>query len=419
MRSFSNPLTEYSPQMEIIGAPSRDDAWAESGGVFSAEEEADLAAELLGVSNERELDYFLSSLIKGAASALGKIVPAPVRKAVRGVLKTAMPIAGGVVGGIYGGPLGATIGKSLGTFAGQTLGLELEGLSPEDREFEATKQFVRFAGETVRSALERGATAHPAATASQAARDAAETYAPGLTRDPLTSGENVMHDIDRTQVGRSGYEMENEPYEAEGEGSDYGESEQEALAAELMELETEEEFESFLLKLLRNAASKVGGYINAQTGRSMGSLLKGAARQVLPVADQALGGPGDTGTREYESEYDQGEFDQGEYDQGESDQYEGEMEEQEWEAATTFVKLAEEAGKIAAQTPPDAPPDVVATNAVTQAAQVHAPALLTPPSGSMMAPQPPRPFPGRMPRYPRRQSGRWVRRGNQILLLGV
>ena len=414
MRSFSNPLTEYSPQMESLGASLPAEAWSETGGVFSEDQEAELAAELLGVSNEQELDYFISGLIKSAAGALGKLVPAPVRKAVRGVLKTAMPIAGGVVGGIYGGPLGATIGKSLGTFAGQTLGLELEGLSPEDREFEATKQFVRFAGETVRHALERGTAASPAAAASAAAGAAAETYAPGLTRDPLTSGENVMHDIDRTQVGRSGYEMENEPYEAEGEGSDYGESEQEALAAELMELETEEEFESFLVKLLRKAASKVGGYINAQTGQSMGSLLKGGARQVLPVADQALGGPGSGSPGEYESEYYQGEYDQGEYDQNE-----GEMEEQEWEAATTFVRLAEEAGKIAAQTPPDAPPDVVATNAVTQAAQVHAPALLTPPAGAMMAPPPRRPFPGGMPGYGRRRSGRWVRRGNQILLLGV
>jgi hypothetical protein len=206
--------------------------------------------------------------------------------------------------------------------------------------------------------------------------------------------------------------MEDESYQTEGE--EYGESEgeQEALAAELMELETEEEFESFIMKILRKAASRVGGYINSQTGKSVGSLLKGAARQVLPVADQALGG-GDQGAGEYgEGEYEQEYGGEGEFDQGEA-------EEQEWEAARTFVRLADEAGKVAAQTPPDAPPDVVANNAVTQAAQVHAPALLAPPSGAMMAPPPRRPFPGSMPGYGRRRSGRWVRRGNQILLLGV
>jgi len=36
---------------------------------------------------------------------------------------------------------------------GKALGLELEGLSLEDREFEGAKQFVKFAGETVKSAV--------------------------------------------------------------------------------------------------------------------------------------------------------------------------------------------------------------------------------------------------------------------------
>jgi hypothetical protein len=208
-----------------------------------------------------------------------------------------------------------------------------------------------------------------------------------------------MHDIDRTQVGGSNYEMENEAYEMEG---DDGEAEQDALAAELMELETEEEFENFLLKILRSAAGRIGGYINSQTGRSVGSLLKGAARQLL--ADPTAGNAPQDGAGEYEAPYDQGE------------------EEQDWEAARTFVRLADEAGKIAAQTPPDAPPEAVANSAVTQAAQVHAPSLLTPPSPQMMAPPPlppPRRFPGPMGPYGRRRSGRWIRRGNQILLLGV
>ena len=209
-----------------------------------------------------------------------------------------------------------------------------------------------------------------------------------------------MHDIDRTQVGQ-GYEMDSG---SSSEGPDYGESEQAALAAELMELETEEEFENFLGDLLRKAAAAVGGYISSQTGRSLGSLLKGAARQILPIVTQAVG-PEAGGSGEYES---------GGYDSGES-----EMEEQEWEAATTFVRLAEEAAKIAAQTPPDAEPDAVANNAVTQAAQVHAPALVAPPERPM-APPPYRPgFPPRMGPYGRRSSGRWIRRGNQILLLGV
>jgi len=79
-----------------------------------------------------------------------------------------------------GGPLGAKIGSSLGSMAGQALGLELEGLSQEDREFEATKQFVKFAGETVKNALSAPPNIDPATAAKAAAAEAARIHAPGL-----------------------------------------------------------------------------------------------------------------------------------------------------------------------------------------------------------------------------------------------
>ena len=49
-------------------------------------------------------------------------------------------MAGSALGGMVGGPLGAQLGGSLANMAGSALGLELEGLSNEDREFEAAKQ---------------------------------------------------------------------------------------------------------------------------------------------------------------------------------------------------------------------------------------------------------------------------------------
>jgi hypothetical protein len=100
------------------------------------------------------------------------------------VLKTAasnaLPLAGTALGGFVGGPLGAQIGGGLASMAGSALGLELEGLSPEDREYEASKQFVKFAGETVKSALQAAPNADPAAVAKAAAAEAARTHAPGL-----------------------------------------------------------------------------------------------------------------------------------------------------------------------------------------------------------------------------------------------
>lgn len=94
--------------------------------------------------------------------------------------KTALPIAGGALGGLVGGPVGAALGSNLASMAGSALGLELEGLSPEDGEFEAARQFVRFAGETVKNALKAPRDADPRALANESAVEAARAQAPGL-----------------------------------------------------------------------------------------------------------------------------------------------------------------------------------------------------------------------------------------------
>jgi uncharacterized protein (DUF697 family) len=178
MSTYANPLTEYSPQMEAFEFSS------ESGGVFSESEEMELAAELLAVNTEQELDHFLGNFIKRAGSALGKFVKSPVGQAIGGALKkvakTALPIAGSALGGMVGGPVGAMLGGKLASVAGQALGLELEGLSQEDQEFEATKQFIRFAAATVKNALDTPPGVDPAAAAHHAAMEAARVYAPGL-----------------------------------------------------------------------------------------------------------------------------------------------------------------------------------------------------------------------------------------------
>ena len=188
MSSFGNPLTEYSPQMETFEFPQSEEEYtgeSGGGGVFNENQEMELAAELLEVTNEQELDRFLGNLIKKAGSAIGKVVKSPVGQAIGGVLKTvakkALPVAGGALGAWVGGPLGAKIGSGLASMAGQALGLELEGLSQEDREFEATKQFVRFAGDAAKNALSaQQQGADPLTIARAAAAEAARVHAPGL-----------------------------------------------------------------------------------------------------------------------------------------------------------------------------------------------------------------------------------------------
>lgn len=161
----------------------------EMSGELNETQEMELAHELLEVSNEEELNMFLGKLIKGAGRAIGNFAKSGVGKAIGGVLKTvakkALPIAGGALGTFFGGPLGASIGGKLGSMASNLFELELEGLSPEDQEFETARAYVRFANSAVKRAAgiqgQRPGTPVPVVTR-QALTAAARQHAPGLLR---------------------------------------------------------------------------------------------------------------------------------------------------------------------------------------------------------------------------------------------
>lgn len=184
MSSFSNPLTEYSPQLEFSSGSA--DAYEDESGtaLFDESQELELTSRLLEVVNEPQLDRFVRELIRQAAAARESGVRAPEAAAIGDVLKNAvrqvLPIARAQHGSSLHNAVGMQLGNGLSSVAGQVLGLELEGLSPEDREFEAVRQFVRFAGVTVKNALDHSSESDPYRTANRAAADAAAVYAPGL-----------------------------------------------------------------------------------------------------------------------------------------------------------------------------------------------------------------------------------------------
>ena len=64
--------------------------------------------------------------------------------------------------------------------AGREFGLELEGLSNEDREFEIARRYVDFAGDAVRNLASEHRFLHPEEAADAAVVDAAKAHAPGL-----------------------------------------------------------------------------------------------------------------------------------------------------------------------------------------------------------------------------------------------
>lgn len=179
---LTSRLADYSVQDSefAYSAPAE----AEQG-VFDEAQEMELAAELLGVSDDAELDQFLGSLIQQAGSAIGKAVRSPVGQKLggflKGAVKKALPAIGGIAGSYLGGPLGGAVGSKLGAAAGDVFGLELEGLSPEDQEYEVARRFVRFAGEATKQACRRPA-GEPHATARRATLMAAQKHAPGLLR---------------------------------------------------------------------------------------------------------------------------------------------------------------------------------------------------------------------------------------------
>lgn len=153
---------------------------------FDEVTEMDLAAELLSVSDEAELDQFLGNLFSKVSRNIGKVMKSPIGRALagplKGLAKKALPIAGGALGGFFGGPLGASLGSSLASKAGGFLGLELEGLSPEDREYEIAKRVVRIAGTAAQQAASAPANASPSAVAQKAFTTALQQHAPALTR---------------------------------------------------------------------------------------------------------------------------------------------------------------------------------------------------------------------------------------------
>jgi uncharacterized protein (DUF697 family) len=255
---------------------------------------------------------------------------------------------------------------------------------------------------------------------------------------------------------------------SEGE-SPLSETQEMELTAELLEVASEAELEEFLGNLFKGVAKGVGGFIRSPVGKALGGVLKGVAKKALPVVGGALGSfvaPG-VGTAIGSK---LGSLASGLFEM----ELEGMTQEQaEFEVARRYVRLAATSAATAAKAPQNVPPAKVARVAITQAARQHAPGLLrgtgAGAGGGSQRRQQRRPGPGGSPRRPggrplgaaaypggggsayaaagnggsepsyagdwpepepygnepssayggRPQSGRWMRRGRKIVLLGV
>jgi hypothetical protein len=198
MHDFDRITAEYESFLPGLGEGELSGAgegeyeryWRDSP--ISEGEEMELAAELLDVRNEQELDHFLGNLISKVGKGISGFANSAAGKALGGVLKqvakTALPIAGTALGTFVGGPAGGMIGGKLASAAGDAFGLELEGLSGEDRDFERARHYVRFAGKAAQHLAKSDPRAPLRQKVHSAIVKAAQVHAPSLLHPPKTGG---------------------------------------------------------------------------------------------------------------------------------------------------------------------------------------------------------------------------------------
>lgn len=366
-------------------------------GLFTEMDEMELAADLLEVTDEAELEQFLGNLMHKASRVAGGTLRTPEGNMLGGVLKgiarKALPNVDAGLGRLAHSVDG-TIGRQLAANAGHLFGLEMEGMSAEDQEFEVARRFVHLAGDAVQNVLQAKPKVSLANAVQKAVATAAQQHAPGLLKLAASALKSPSHN-DRPHPRRKLIEVAKAKYAGDQEvtrtglvaASPFSEAEEMELAAELLEITDEAELEQFLGKLFKKAA---GG-------------LKGLAKKALPFVGGALGSlipiPG-VGTAVGSAlggavgkalEMELGELN---------------AEDQEFETARRVVRVVGSAAQKIAQAQPDADPQTVVRKAVTEATHQHVPSL----ANSRIADPQPRAA---------AHAGRWERRGRTIVLLDL
>ena len=185
---------------------------------------------------------------------------------------------------------------------------------------------------------------------------------------------------------RAEYEEE-ATFSARAGESPFSEAEETELAMELLSVSSEEELDQFLGKLIKGVGSAVG-----KIAGPLGGALKGLAKKALPFVGGALGSfipiPG-VGTAVGSA------LGSAVSKALEAELVGLELEEQDFEMARRFVRIAGTAAQEAAHSAASPDPQAAVRSAVLSAARHHLPKL----DGA--------------------STGRWVRRGNQIVILGA
>src|SRR5215471_8762531 len=158
----------------------------EAGSPLTEAEEAGLAAEMLELESEEELEQFLGDLFNRAVQGVRSFARSRAGRALGGVLrnvaKRALPMVGGAIGTYFAPGIGTTIGSGLGSAASNLFELELESMDPAEAEFEVARRLVSLSAAAAREAAcarpPEGVS--PQTVAKAAVARAAVDHAPGL-----------------------------------------------------------------------------------------------------------------------------------------------------------------------------------------------------------------------------------------------
>jgi hypothetical protein len=153
------------------------------------EQQNSLAAELLTLQSEEELEQFFGKVFSTVARGAMNFARSPAGKIIGGALrqaaKQALPSLGTALGSMIPIP---GVGTALGSWAGKTIAnrleLEASSVSNEDREFAAARNIVGVAQNAARSAMSAGG-GNPNAIASSAIRSAMNGIGGSIGSGPL------------------------------------------------------------------------------------------------------------------------------------------------------------------------------------------------------------------------------------------
>lgn len=167
--------------LELDELESTDETPADEFELQNEMQELRLAGQLLEATNEMELEAFIGGMLRQASPRPpSAALLASLRRTLRRAARTALPGGHAAAAGAYSN--GTDAGRRLAAAAEDMFGLELEGLSPEDQEFELARRFVRLTRSAGRHAARMPARLPAHAAARRALRFAARRHAPGLVR---------------------------------------------------------------------------------------------------------------------------------------------------------------------------------------------------------------------------------------------